>query len=44
VLCHEKNRTIVEYALHDVSKPIGVATALTTGVSRYKLATKEKTV
>jgi predicted nuclease of restriction endonuclease-like (RecB) superfamily len=26
VLCREKNRTIVEYALHDVKKPIGVAT------------------
>jgi len=26
VLCKEKNRTIVEYALHDVRKPIGVAT------------------
>ena len=26
ILCREKNRTIVEYALHDVRKPIGVAT------------------
>ncbi|RMD98459.1 MAG: DUF1016 domain-containing protein, partial [Calditrichaeota bacterium] len=26
ILCKEKNRTIVEYALRDVSKPIGVAT------------------
>ena len=26
ILCKEKNRTIVEYALHDASKPIGVAT------------------
>lgn len=26
VLCKEKNRTIVEYALHDAQKPIGVAT------------------
>jgi predicted nuclease of restriction endonuclease-like (RecB) superfamily len=26
ILCKEKNRTIVEYALHDTSKPIGVAT------------------
>ncbi len=26
ILCKEKNRTIVEYALHDTGKPIGVAT------------------
>jgi predicted nuclease of restriction endonuclease-like (RecB) superfamily len=26
ILCKEKNRTVVEYALHDSSKPIGVAT------------------
>jgi hypothetical protein len=26
ILCKENNRTIVEYALHDTSKPIGVAT------------------
>jgi len=26
ILCKEKNRTIVEYALHDASKPIGAAT------------------
>ena len=26
ILCKEKNRTIVEYALQDVRKPIGVAT------------------
>lgn len=26
ILCKEKNRTIVEYALHDAQKPIGVAT------------------
>ena len=26
VLCKEKNRTVVEYALHDALKPIGVAT------------------
>lgn len=26
ILCKEKNRTIVEYALHDSGKPIGVAT------------------
>lgn len=26
ILCKEKNRTIVEYALHDSVKPIGVAT------------------
>jgi predicted nuclease of restriction endonuclease-like (RecB) superfamily len=26
ILCKEKNRTVVEYALHDVGKPIGVAT------------------
>ncbi len=26
ILCKEKNRTVVEYALHDVRKPIGVAT------------------
>jgi len=25
ILCKEKGRTIVEYALHDASKPIGVA-------------------
>lgn len=26
ILCKEENRTIVEYALHDANKPIGVAT------------------
>ncbi len=26
ILCKEKNRTVVEYALHDTGKPIGVAT------------------
>lgn len=26
ILCKEKNRTVVEYSLHDASKPIGVAT------------------
>lgn len=26
ILCKEKNRTVVEYALHDATKPIGVAT------------------
>lgn len=26
ILCKEKNRTVVEYALHDASKPMGVAT------------------
>ena len=26
ILCKEKNRTVVEYALHDARKPIGVAT------------------
>ncbi len=26
ILCKEKSRTIVEYALHDARKPIGVAT------------------
>jgi hypothetical protein len=26
ILCKEKNRTIVEYALHNTGKPIGVAT------------------
>ena len=26
ILCKEKNRTVVEYALHDAGKPIGVAT------------------
>lgn len=26
ILCKEKNRTIVEYALHDANKPIGVVT------------------
>jgi predicted nuclease of restriction endonuclease-like (RecB) superfamily len=26
ILCKEKNRTVVEYALHDTCKPIGVAT------------------
>jgi hypothetical protein len=25
-MCKEKNRTVVEYALHDARKPIGVAT------------------
>ncbi|MDR1520557.1 MAG: DUF1016 domain-containing protein, partial [Planctomycetota bacterium] len=26
ILCKEKNRTVVEYALYDAHKPIGVAT------------------
>lgn len=26
ILCKEKSRTVVEYALHDASKPLGVAT------------------
>jgi hypothetical protein len=26
ILCKEKNCAVVEYALHDASKPIGVAT------------------
>jgi predicted nuclease of restriction endonuclease-like (RecB) superfamily len=26
ILCKEKNRTVVEYALHDARKPVGVAT------------------
>ena len=26
ILCKEKNRTVVEYALHDARKPMGVAT------------------
>jgi predicted nuclease of restriction endonuclease-like (RecB) superfamily len=26
ILCKEKNRTVVEYALHDAQKPMGVAT------------------
>ena len=26
ILCKDKNRTVVEYALHDTGKPIGVAT------------------
>lgn len=26
IMCKEKNRTVVEYALHDARKPIGVAT------------------
>ena len=26
ILCKEKNRTVVEYALRDARKPIGVAT------------------
>ncbi|MCH7515767.1 MAG: DUF1016 family protein, partial [Bacteroidetes bacterium] len=26
IICKDKNRTIVEYALKDVKKPIGVAT------------------
>lgn len=26
ILCKDKNRTVVEYALHDTSRPIGVAT------------------
>jgi len=26
ILCKEKKRTVMEYALHDVKKPIGVAT------------------
>ena len=30
ILCKEKSRTIVEYALHDAKKPIGVATYQTT--------------
>ena len=32
ILCKEKSRTIVEYALHDASKPIGVATYRTVKV------------
>lgn len=30
ILCKEKKRTVVEYALHDARKPIGVATYETT--------------
>ena len=26
IICKNKNRTVVEYALNDVDKPIGVAT------------------
>lgn len=32
ILCKDKNRTVVEYALQDVGKPVGVATYRTTDV------------
>ena len=40
IICREKNRTVVEYALKDVKKPIGIATYKTTrslpeGLSKY---------
>ncbi|MBB4846147.1 putative nuclease of restriction endonuclease-like (RecB) superfamily [Paucibacter oligotrophus] len=38
ILCKEKSRTIVEYALHDASKPIGVATYRTTRTLPQDLA------
>lgn len=38
ILCKEKSRTIVEYALHDASKPIGVATYATTRTLPKELA------
>jgi len=46
VICKEKNRTIVEYALKDVNKPIGVATykirkTLPAELKKYLPAPKE---
>ena len=46
IVCREKNRTVVEYALRDVKKPIGVATyrmtsSLPSGLSKYLPSTEE---
>lgn len=38
ILCREKSRTIVEYALHDANKPIGVATYQITSTLPQNLA------
>lgn len=38
ILCKEKSRTIVEYALHDANKPIGVATYQVTRTLPHDLA------
>jgi len=38
ILCKEKSRTIVEYALHDANKPIGVATYQITSTLPQDLA------
>ena len=38
ILCKEKSRTIVEYALHDANKPIGVATYQITSTLPQNLA------
>ena len=38
ILCKEKKRTIVEYALHDANKPIGVATYQITSTLPQDLA------
>jgi len=38
ILCKEKSRTIVEYALHDANKPIGVATYQITSTRPQDLA------
>jgi hypothetical protein len=48
IICKEKNRTVVEYALKDVKKPIGIATykltsSLPSDLSKY-LPSKEKMV
>lgn len=48
IICKEKNRTVVEYALKDVNKPIGIATykitsSLPRGLLKY-LPSKEKIV
>src|SRR3989339_729164 len=48
IICKEKNRTVVEYALKDVRKPIGIATykitsSLPTALSKY-LPSKKKIV
>jgi predicted nuclease of restriction endonuclease-like (RecB) superfamily len=46
IVCREKNRTVVEYALRDVKKPIGVATyrmtsSLPSSLSKYLPSTEE---
>jgi len=41
ILCKEKSRTIVEYALHDARKPIGVATYRIVKLSPTRSGTEE---